>query len=85
MSMCYDMSCCSPQLRLYSNNNVFYEALAWELKDVRLPSRVRWHRNSTILPDWKRLQVERLLKEELQDFKNASNPAHDEHSERDCR
>lgn len=32
---------------LYSNNNVFYEALAWELKDV-----------------------ERVLKEELQDFKN---------------
>ncbi|CAJ1405996.1 unnamed protein product, partial [Effrenium voratum] len=32
---------------LYSNNNVFYEALAWELKDV-----------------------ERILKAELQDFKN---------------
>ena len=48
--------------RLYSNNSVFYEALAWELKDVGSPSSRIFIRRD--------LQVERLLKEELQDFRN---------------
>ena len=65
--------------RLYSNNNVFYEALAWELKDVWHPSWVQnwnwaWSRRRRF---WGILaEVERVLKEELQDFKNVREPRH---------